>query len=82
MIYLALRSGLPLNNPQNNELKFCENMKLRDYLNVANGANHYHQRIKNKIKILHNLVETLNPSTRPNPFSHYLNDVLHPKYNV
>jgi len=40
---------------------------------------------KIKIKILHSLVETIVPfykSTRPNPFSHYLNDVLHPKYNV
>jgi len=26
--YLALISVLSLNNPQNNEMKFCENMKL------------------------------------------------------
>jgi len=28
MIYLTLRSVSSLNNPQNSEMKFCENMKL------------------------------------------------------
>jgi hypothetical protein len=31
---LSLRSVLTLNNPQNSEMKFCENMKLVDMLKI------------------------------------------------
>jgi hypothetical protein len=35
--YLTLRSVLSVNNPQNNEMKFCENMKLTTW--VINSRN-------------------------------------------
>jgi hypothetical protein len=33
-VYLTVRSVSSLNNPQNSEMKFCQNMKLVDMLKI------------------------------------------------